>query len=81
MPPIDPDNPEWTNDDFRRAHPAIELPGGALAAFPWKRGRQVAPRKVRTAIRLSQDVLDYFKATGPGWQSRIDEALKKAAGL
>jgi uncharacterized protein (DUF4415 family) len=31
------------------------------------------------SLRLSPAVLDYFKATGPGWQTRIDEVLKKAA--
>lgn len=32
-------------------------------------------------IQLDPDVLAYFRATGPGWQSRINEALRKAAGL
>jgi uncharacterized protein (DUF4415 family) len=32
-------------------------------------------------IRLDPDVLAYFRASGPGWQSRINEALRKAAGL
>ncbi len=32
-------------------------------------------------IRLDPDVLAFFRATGPGWQSRINEALRKAAGL
>jgi uncharacterized protein (DUF4415 family) len=30
---------------------------------------------------LSPDVLAYFRKTGPGWQTRIDEALRKAAKL
>ncbi|MBJ7536973.1 BrnA antitoxin family protein [Marinomonas sp. C1424] len=33
--------------------------------------------KVSTTIRLSPDVLDYFKNEGKGWQSRIDKALKE----
>lgn len=41
------------------------------------RGRQKAPTKISTTIRLSPDVLDYFRAGGAGWQSRIDEALKE----
>ena len=32
-------------------------------------------------IRLDADVLDHFRATGPGWQTRINAALRKAAGL
>lgn len=41
------------------------------------RGPQRAPRKVATAIRLSPEVVDYFKAAGPGWQSRLDDALRE----
>ncbi len=47
-----------------------------------QRGRpKAASPKVSTTIRLSPDVLDHFKAGGPGWQGRIDEALREAAGL
>src|SRR4051794_8378361 len=31
--------------------------------------------KVQQSLRLSPEVLDYFRATGPGWQARIDEVL------
>lgn len=41
------------------------------------RGPQKAPRKVATAIRLSSEVVDYFKSGGPGWQTRVDEALRE----
>jgi len=34
-----------------------------------------------TPLRLSREVVDRFRADGPGWQTRMDEALKKAAGL
>jgi uncharacterized protein (DUF4415 family) len=33
--------------------------------------------KIPTAIRLSADVVEYFKSTGTGWQSRIDTALRE----
>ncbi|MNL70091.1 hypothetical protein D3C87_1950410 [compost metagenome] len=33
------------------------------------------------SIRLDADVIDRFKASGDGWQSRINEALRKAVGL
>lgn len=62
-----------------------------LSALEWQekfakakvqRGRpKAAKTKVSTTIRLSPDVLEYFRAGGPGWQSRIDEALRKAVGL
>lgn len=47
-----------------------------------RRGRPKAGRpKVSTTIRLDPDVLDAFKAAGPGWQGRVNAALRKAAGL
>ena len=47
-----------------------------------RRGRppSEAP-KVSTTIRLDPDVIEAFKADGPGWQSRINTALRRAAGL
>ena len=47
-----------------------------------RRGRpKSASPKEAVNLRLDADVLDYFRQTGPGWQSRINEALRKAAGL
>lgn len=37
--------------------------------------------KVQTTIRLDADVVEAFKKDGPGWQSRINAALRKAAGV
>ena len=45
------------------------------------RGKQKTPTKVAVSLRLSRDVVEKFKAGGPGWQTRIDQALRKAAGL
>lgn len=46
-----------------------------------RRGRPpVAKPKVSTTIRLSQDVIDHFRAGGKGWQTRIDEALREWIG-
>jgi uncharacterized protein (DUF4415 family) len=51
-------------------------------AVPVRPGRPKAARtKVSTTIRLDPEVLDRFKADGAGWQSRINAALRKAAGL
>lgn len=76
----DSDNPEWTATDFARARPAEELPAEIAVFFPKTRGPQKALKKVAVSIRLSAEVIDYFKSTGPGWQNRIDETLKKAVG-
>jgi uncharacterized protein (DUF4415 family) len=40
-----------------------------------KRGPQKAPTKKLVSLRLSPEVIDHFKAAGPGWQTRIDGAL------
>jgi uncharacterized protein (DUF4415 family) len=79
----DPDSPEWTEEDFARARPASEvLPEifGAEAAAEMLKPKGGRPPKenpkVFTGIRLDADVLAAFKATGKGWQTRINEALK-----
>lgn len=47
-----------------------------------QRGRPRAERPKRPiSLRLDQDVLDWFKQAGPGWQTRINKALRKAAKL
>ena len=51
-----------------------------FAAAPVRRGRPPAEkRKVSTTIRLDADIVEAFKATGPGWQTRINDTLRKAA--
>lgn len=51
---------------------------GLVTRGPGKRGPQKDPTKQLVSLRLSQEVLDHFRATGPGWQTRIDETLKRA---
>jgi len=76
---IDPDNPEWTAQDFAEARPPHEvLPPEVLAAFPRTRGPQHAPKKEAISIRLDSDVIEKFRSTGRGWQGRINEVLKRA---
>jgi uncharacterized protein (DUF4415 family) len=45
------------------------------------RGKQKVPTKVPVSLRLDREALERFKAGGPGWQSRINETVRKAAGL
>jgi uncharacterized protein (DUF4415 family) len=52
-------------------------PNGVVRGRPPLRGE--AKRQV--TLRLDPDVLDRFRADGPGWQGRINEALRKAVGL
>lgn len=78
---FDEDNPEWTEEDFARARPASELPPRLLAVFPnakLRGGRPPGSDKQLVSIRLDKDVVEKFRATGPGWQTRINAALKRA---
>jgi uncharacterized protein (DUF4415 family) len=76
----DPDAPEATDEEL--AHPmtfAESLPEMAAALRKRLGGRPKLDRpKKAVHIRLDQDVIDKFKATGPGWQTRINDALKAA---
>jgi len=79
----DPDNPPWTPGDFASARAASvalpELLGEKIAAEMLRpRGRPRLERtKERINIRLSPEVLAYFRAQGAGWQSRMDSALRQ----
>ncbi|MBA4162776.1 MAG: hypothetical protein C0515_11995 [Novosphingobium sp.] len=47
-----------------------------------RRGRpRVANPKKPVSLRLDSDVIDWFKRSGEGWQTRINDELRKAAGL
>lgn len=67
-----------TSSDFRTFRPASEaLPPDLQKTLGMRqRGPQKSPTKVSTTIRLSSDVLQAFRATGDGWQTRVDAALK-----
>ena len=72
---IDDENPEWTDEDFKRAVPFTALPESLQTKL---RGRPKAEvTKERITIRLSADVLERFRATGAGWQTRLNDALRE----
>lgn len=78
----DQDNPELTKEWFAKAKPASEAFSpemfAALSAMKPARGRPKAvDPKVFTAIRLDADLLDAFKSTGKGWQTRVNAALRQ----
>ena len=82
-PPVvfDEDNPEWTEADFAAAKTGDDIPAHIREAFPRKpRGRPKGSAKQLVSLRIDRDILERFRAGGSGWQSRINEALRKAAG-
>jgi uncharacterized protein (DUF4415 family) len=74
---IDPDDaPELTREWFERAD---LYEAGKLIRRGGRPKKPMAKEAVN--IRLDPDVVAHFRAGGPGWQSRINAALRKAAGL
>jgi uncharacterized protein (DUF4415 family) len=82
---VDPDDaPELTEEFFEKGQWRIgdkvvsREEGMAAARKALRRGRpKKAARKVQVSIRYSPEVLAHFRATGKGWQTRMDEALKE----
>ena len=76
---IDEENPEWTKEAFARAVPFSAWPETLRTQLSSLRGRgpQKTLPKERITIRLSPEVVAHFRATGRGWQTRMDEALKE----
>ena len=69
---------ELTAEDARSSVPFSALPEAEqrLLGSLRRRGRQKTPRKVPVSIRLSPEVAEGLRATGSGWQSRADDALR-----
>lgn len=83
-PWLDPEDlSEWTEDQFRRAAQykmgkLVRAADGTLT----KPGRpKLANPKQQVTLRLDKIVLETFKASGAGWQTRINEELRKALNL
>jgi uncharacterized protein (DUF4415 family) len=81
---VDPDDaPEWDAEAFARA----EIRDGGKLIRPasgtlTRRGRPPSEdSKRQVTLRLDRAVVERFRADGPGWQSRMNAALRKAVGL
>jgi uncharacterized protein (DUF4415 family) len=78
---IDDKTSEPNDAWFARAKPAAEILPTELRTVlpkrkPGQRGKQKAPVKVPTTIRFDADVLEKMKATGKGWQTRINDLTR-----
>ena len=79
----DLDAPEATDAQLSQAKPF----GDAFPALAEKMRKNVGGRsksdnpKVVVSLRLDQEIVARFKAAGPGWQTRMNKALREAAGL
>jgi uncharacterized protein (DUF4415 family) len=72
------ENFEWSAEELKKSKKFRDLPESLQTKLASRklRGAQVLPTKVSTTIRLSSDVIEAFKASGAGWQTRIDLALQ-----
>ena len=76
-PDMDSDSPVLDEAWFAKARPARDvLPPSVLAAAKRRPGRPAGTNKESTTVRFDRDVLDAFRAGGPGWQTRMNEALR-----
>jgi len=67
------------SDARSEAEAAFKKVTAKVAPAPPK--QNVVPgAKEQVTLRIDQDVLEYFREGGPGWQDRINDALRKAAG-
>jgi uncharacterized protein (DUF4415 family) len=75
------DNPELTAENLKEMRPFAEVFPDLAENVKRTRGKQKSPTKQLVSLRLDREVLEAFKASGEGWQSRINETLRRAAKL
>lgn len=75
------DNPEITDEQWTTARPLVEVMPELVAAMEKRRGPQKRPTKALVSLRIDKDVLAALRASGSGWQSRVNELLRKDVGL
>ena len=73
----DVQSPELTAGEMAKAKPFAKAFPELAASIRRGRGPNKAPTKKLVSIRLSGQVLEAYKAKGPGWQSRIDQDLRR----
>jgi uncharacterized protein (DUF4415 family) len=75
----DPESAEATDEELAKARPFAEVFPDLMESIRRARGRPpVARPKQQISLRLDPEVIEKFKATGKGWQARINEVLKRA---
>lgn len=80
---VDPDNPPLTRVQLAKFRPAREVVPHIVAAYLRRRGRPPSGNgtKVQVTLRLDPAVIAYFKGSGEGWQTRINDTLTKAIAV
>ena len=73
----DPDTWELTDEDWARARPAIEVHPELVEWSLRRRGKQKAQTKEKVTVRLDTDIVAHFRESGKGWQTRLNDALRR----
>ena len=68
---------ELTAEDMAKFRPAADVLPSSLKKKLGVRGPQKTPTKERITIRLSKEVVEQFRESGEGWQTRVDAALRE----
>lgn len=68
-------------NDTREAAEAAFKKATTKTADPLPKTPSLPGVKETVSLRIDRDVLDFFQEEGPGWQDRMNAALRKAAGL
>ncbi len=74
----DPEASELDDEWFERARPASEVVPQIVRRYRRTRGKQRAPTKNQITLRLDADLVLHFRETGKGWQTRINDTLRRA---
>ena len=74
------DRPRRLTDPRATAEAAFKAATTKPAELPAKKP-SIPNAKEQVSLRIDRDVLDHFQEDGPGWQDRINDALRKAAGI
>jgi uncharacterized protein (DUF4415 family) len=77
----DPENPVRSRAQIMRMRPAAEVLPDLIANYRRGRGPQKSPTKLAVKLRLDQDIIAAYRATGAGWQTRINADLRKVRRL
>ena len=73
------DNPEWVKEDFAQARPFKEGVPRAVSGLENCSVRPIIERpKVHVGFRLAADVVEGIKATGKGYNARVEQVLREA---
>jgi uncharacterized protein (DUF4415 family) len=72
------DVPELTDEELAQAKPFAEMFPELAASIKRARGKQKAPTKELISLRVDRDVVAAYRASGRGWQARMNDALKAA---